>query len=164
MGMVRPKKGETCGRPASLGLGVLQHPPSTEAGTPIPHSSFSRRRFLAPEGRAFERPCRQANESWVARMFWLPAPTDARPRGPPFNHLAPAFTPAVARIGILGVRPRLQQRDCPRLTRGSSRHQQVGMFNARPIPGKGNCQPRPLSRSVASTDWVCESNMACERI
>gem|GEM_PF-6836000 len=43
------------------------------------------------------------------------------------TNLAPAFTLTEVKIGILGVRPRLQQRDCPRLTRGSSRHLQWSM-------------------------------------
>ena len=52
-----------------------------------------------------------------------------RNQGPAHGRLAPAFTffGAVAslKIGILGVRPRLQQRDCPRFARGSSRRPQV---------------------------------------
>ena len=50
------------------------------------------------------------------------------------TNLAPAFTPTEMEIGILGVRPRLQQRDCSRFTRDSSRRLQwariVSRFNA----------------------------------
>ena len=52
------------------------------------------------------------------------------------NHLAPAFTLAEARIGILGVCPRLQQRDCLRLTRSSSQHRHVGCSMLGEIPAR----------------------------
>ena len=83
-------------------------------------------------------------------MFWLPVPTGGRPGSQPSNHLAPAFTPAEARIGILGVCPRLQQRDCLRFARSSSQHQHRGMFDPWPQRGKGIAAPNAANAGLAS--------------
>ena len=147
MGMGRPEKE----RPAALVpnmTGRFLSGPARGAAHRSPIPLFREEGFGAGS-RVPSRVRSPANE------LWRPECSGSRFRPAAalglHGHLAPAFTPAEAGIGIVGVRPRLQQRDCPRFARGSSRRQHPEMFSLPPISRKGNRRPVCAARMVCAS-------------